>query len=357
MLFDPPPGAGAWHLTLWAIVLFTGWTLVAVPYTAWGAELSADYHERARITGAREAASILGILAAGAAPAIAVAAGGSESDGLAAIAWITIALAFPAIVMLLRRVPDAPPLPEPVHQRQSLPAQLRAIASNRPFVRLLTGWFVNGLANGFPSVLFPLYLEYALQAGPLARGVLIVSYFLAGILAIPLWVRLSRRHGKHRVWCGAMLLACGAFVWVPLLQPGDLIPFFVICVLTGVALGADLALPPAMQADVVDYDTLRHGRQRAGLFFALWSMSTKLALAAAVGIAFPALQAFGFEPGSNNAPDVLLALAMIYAVIPTVLKGLAIAAIWGHPITERRQQLIRRRLDLRARRQREGTML
>ena len=57
-------------------------------------------------------------------------------------------------------------------------------------------------------------------------------------------------------------------------------------------LGADLVLPPALQADVVDFDRLRSGQARAGLFFALWSMSTKLALALAVGITFPAPQSF-----------------------------------------------------------------
>jgi Na+/melibiose symporter-like transporter len=147
-----------------------------------------------------------------------------------------------------------------------------------------------------------------------------------------------------------MILACAAFVWVPLLAPGDFLLFGLVCVLTGMALGADLALPPAMQADVIDYDTLKSGQRRAGLFFALWSMSTKLALALAVGIAFPALAAFGFETAPDNSPEALLALAVIYAVVPVVLKAGAIALVWNHPITLRRQQTIRRRLDTMARR-------
>ena len=34
-----------------------------------------------------------------------------------------------------------------------------------------------------------------------------------------------------------------------------------------------------MQADVVDIDTLRTGRQRTGTYYAIWGMATKLALA------------------------------------------------------------------------------
>lgn len=348
-LLDPAPGADAVYLALWSVVLFIGWTLIAVPYTAWGAELSGDYYERARITGAREALTIAGVLAAGAAPAVAAWLGGSEADGLAAVARLAVATGLPAIVLLVWRVPD--PLPTAVSASPPLRlAMLQQMLANRPFVRLLSGWFVNGLANGLPAVLFPLYVQYGLQAGPTTRGVLIMSYFLAGIAAIPLWLWLSRRFGKHRAWCLAMILACAAFIWVPLLTPGDIAAFFVICLVTGTALGADMALPPAMQADVIDLDCFRTGQQRAGLFFALWSMSTKLALAASVGIAFPVLAAFGFVVGGDNSARALLALAVIYALVPTVLKMIAIGIIWNHPIDRRRQSIVRRRLAARARR-------
>ena len=50
-------------------------------------------------------------------------------------------------------------------------------------------------------------------------------------------------------------------------------------------LGADLALPPAIQADVADWDRLRHRRDRTAGLFSLWNMATKLALAAAAGTA------------------------------------------------------------------------
>jgi Na+/melibiose symporter-like transporter len=346
-LLQPPAGAGAGHLFAWMIALTLGWTMIAVPYTAWAAELSRDYHERARITGAREAVMILGVLVAGALPASAAGAGWSERDGLAASAWLAIVVGLPAVVMVAIRVPDRPAPASDGRSGMTGGRMHLTVLRNKPFLRLLTGWFVNGLANGLPAVLFPLYLQHALGANAVERGVLIMTYFLAGILAIPLWVWLSRQVGKHRVWCCAMMLACAAFVWVPVLEPGAIAPFFVICVITGMAFGADLALPPAMQADVVDLDSLRTGESRAGLYFALWSMSTKLALAAAVGLAFPLLALFGFRTEGGNTPEALLALALLYALVPTVLKLSAIAVIWRHPITARRQEVIRRRLAAR----------
>ena len=72
--------------------------------------------------------------------------------------------------------------------------------------------------------------------------------------------------------------------------------FAAICVLSGASLGADLAIPASMQADVIDLDRVVSGRRRTAFFFALWSMASKLALAMAVGIAFPVLGAIGFTP-------------------------------------------------------------
>ena len=86
-----------------------------------------------------------------------------------------------------------------------------------------------------------------------------------------------------------MLLACAAFVWAPWLQAGDQTAFLIICLVTGIALGADMALPASLQADLVDADAALAGRRRAGLLFGLWGLATKLAAAIGIGLAFLAL--------------------------------------------------------------------
>lgn len=342
-LFHPPADATGGYLLVGTIALYTGWTMLAIPYFAWGAELTGNYDERSGVTGAREGAMLFGILFAGSMPAAAAAMGFSESAALSAIAWLAVLAGIPAIFVLVKTVPEAPP--RPAADSRLTWRRLSLVMGNRPFVRLLGAWFVNGLANGLPSVLFPLYLAHGIAANELERGVLILLYFACAVFAIPAWLAASRRFGKHRVWCAAMVGACAAFAWVPLLDPGQVIAFGVICIVTGMALGADLALPPAMQADIVDLDTLRSGQERAGLFFALWSMATKFALAAAVGIGFPALAFFGFDTANPGSGQGLTALIVIYAWVPVVLKCMAIALVWGHPMTARRQRIVRRRLE------------
>ncbi len=332
-LFQPPPGVSFAYVTVWSLLLYVGWTMVSIPYNAWGAEMSTDYHQRTRITSAREGAMLLGILLASALPAAAVGLGMTEREALALLSWLAVSLGGPFVAWMLIKVPD--PLPREAAPSRAefswtrLKAEALIVVENHPFRRLIGAWFINGLANGIPSALFLLFLDHRLQAGPGQRGALILMYFLCAVVAIPAWLALSKRHGKHRVWCWAMMMACAAFAWVPLLAPGDIWLFALVCAVTGFALGADLALPPALQADVVDLDVARTGRNRAGLFFALWGMATKLALAGAIGIAFPALAFFGFDTDGGGTPRGLFALAVIYSLVPVVLKVVAIALVWN----------------------------
>jgi Na+/melibiose symporter-like transporter len=318
-LFRPDAGAGGAYLLGWALVAYLGWTLVAIPYSAWGAELSDRRHERTRIAAAREGFVILGTLAALAVPAVAGVA--ADPAGTLAVMAELLWWVLPAAVLVT--VALVPTGPVAATRRPPWREGVRLIARNRPLRRLLVAYVVNGTANGLPATLFVLFVAQVLEARDLT-GPLLALYFAAGILALPAWVWLARRIGKSRAWTGSLLLACLSFMWVPLLGPGDAWAFAAICVLSGLCLGADLALPASIQADVVALDREAGGGDRAGLFFGLWGMATKLALALAVGIAFPLLDLAGFDAGGGNDAGALMALALLYGGLPVALKLLVV---------------------------------
>jgi len=205
---------------------------------------------------------------------------------------------------------------------------------------------MNGIANGIPAALFFLYLEYGLGAEANIRPFFILLYFAAAIISIPLWFRFSGRYGKHKTWCWGMLVACIAFISVPWINMGAFYIFGIVCVLTGMALGADLSLPPAIQADVIDYAKYRFGNAQTGLQFAIWGMSTKLALATAVGLALPSLGYVGFDPLAPSEAG-RFALLVIYALIPVVIKLVVVSMVWKFPLTADVQLAIQQRLARR----------
>ena len=342
-LFFPPAGAGAPWLFAFSALVTLAWTMIALPYQAWGAELSDDYAERARITSLREGGTIVGILLSAGAPAVLGVV--TPAGSLHILAALAVVLATPTILLMLARVPERvrPVAAPPVR----LWAALRTAVANGPFRRLLAAWLVNGLANGLPAVLFLLMCSAVIRR-PAAANPVLLAYFLAGILGVPLWMRLAIRFGKHRSWGVAMLLGAAAFAFVPLLGPGDVLPFLAISVGSGLAFGADMTVPPAIQADVIDLDELQSGEHRAGLFFAAWTMAQKAGNALAVGIAFPLLALAGFRTGGPNGPAQLGMLVSLYCGLPIVLKLMATMLVWRFPIDATEQARIRAAIAARA---------
>ena len=70
MLFIPPEGVGIIYFLMWLTIFFLGSTMIALPHRAWGAELSPDYHQRSRVTAAREIYVLVGLMIAAAVPMI-----------------------------------------------------------------------------------------------------------------------------------------------------------------------------------------------------------------------------------------------------------------------------------------------
>jgi Na+/melibiose symporter-like transporter len=216
---------------------------------------------------------------------------------------------------------------------------------NRPFRRLVLAQALNATANALPATLFLIYVGDGLGRPDLA-GPLLLSYFIAAIAGIPLWLAVAARMGKHPAWRLSLGLTALAFIPAAFLGTGQWTVFAGVCLLTGLGLAADLALPAAILADVVDEHSAQGGGGRAGLYVALWSLTGKLALALAVGCAFPLLALSGFKPGAINTPESLLILGMLYAGAPAVLKLVAVAAMRGFPLDRLRQQDLQRRIAI-----------
>lgn len=342
-LFWPPDAVSAMHLVIWGSLLSIGQSMALIAYSAWGAELESGYDARARVAGYREGLTLIGTLVAIGLPFYVGFASAKGVHGLAAMAIFTV-IALPVLgAVAVWKVPEPK---DHTRQRIAFLPGLRALTANRPFMRLIAAFFLNGLANGIPATLFLYFVSSVLNAEAL-RGPLLFFYFACGIAGVPLALWLARRIGKHRAWCWAMLATCAAFAFAPLLGAGDAATFAVIAAVTGLALGFDLSLPAAVQADVIDVDTLKSGEQRSGLYFAAWSLSTKVSLALGVGVVFPILQYAGFDPKADDAasPSALFTLAALYAWAPVALKLAAVVLMWNFPITRAEQAATRRRIE------------
>lgn len=325
-MFSPPVDGAllAVWLALASVLTYLAYSSASIAYQAWGAELGSTERDRARVTGIREAFGLVGVVAASAlltpehAPLLV--AGFVGLSALAALA--------------LNWAPDGGRTRSvAVHARAATPS-LRgtwaSVAGNRAFRWLLAAFMLNGVATAIPATLVLFFVRDVLHAEAQVP-LFLASYFLAGALGMPLWIALAGRIGLRNAWLLGMAFAVLAFVWALGLDRGDVWPFWVVCVLTGLALGADLAMPPALLAAVI----AGHGDsgQREGAYFGLWNLATKFNLALAAGLGLPLLALFGYVPGaSGEAP---LSLTLAYAALPSALKLAAGALLLTAPLPER----------------------
>ena len=337
-LFVPATDAGIVWFSAWLTLLTLGWTIALTPYFAWGAELSGDYTERTRVTTWREALGLVGTVLAA---VLYSSAGEDAALGLQRVAMFIVVTLPVATFLCLWRVPEPRNF---TRRRARLSTLMQILTSEQRFRRLLLAFFINGAANGVASALFLFYATHRLDA-PGAGGPLLVIYFLCAVVAAPLWPWATRFLPKHRLWCLAMIYAGLVFSVTAFLGQGDVWWFAAVCVFSGFALGADLALPSAMQADLVDIDTARNETQRTGIFFALWSVVTKAALAVSGGVVFVTLDALGFDPSGTNGENALTALALIYGLAPIALKMMAVGLMWNFPMDPEEVRALRRQIE------------
>ncbi len=344
-LFIPPPGVGASYLAFWSFLLFFSGTSLFMPYTAMGAELSSSYHERSRVFAVRHVYSVLGTLTA----ALLFLFANSrrvynpEADALVFIAWVGLALLPVALIATVLKAPEKPIEETYTRDRVRWGEGLRIMFGNRTYLRILGCYLFNGIGNALPVTLLFFYVRSVLEA-PEWTPFILAAYFIAAICGTPIWLHFANRLGKHVAWRIALIVAAASLVFVPLLGAGDVIWFLAIAIVVGVTLGADLAMPAAMLADVVDQDVLSTGRQRTGIYFAVWAMAAKLAAAAAVGVSFPILDWAGYIPDMYNDAGALLTLSILFGLCPVVFKLLALLFVWRYPLTADRQAEIQREI-------------
>jgi Na+/melibiose symporter-like transporter len=311
-LFFPPVDSGA-ALLVWCAALlaltYLSYSVLAVLHQAWGARLGGGEDQRAGIVAWREGLALVGVLVASVLPSL---AGLSVTSGVFALT-LMLGLALLAVA----------PRPE-VGGRMANAYSLLQPLQTRAFVRLLAVYLINGVAAAVPATLVLFFIRDRLQVQAF-EPLFLASYFAAGALSMPLWVRAVARFGLVRSWLAGMALAVFTFAWAAALGTGDVLAYTVVCLASGVALGADLTLPGALLAGVIQ--RAGHGQRLEGAYFGWWNFCTKLNLALAAGLALPLLGLAGYTPGARDA-QALQALTLAYCLLPCLLKLLAAALLW-----------------------------
>lgn len=345
MIFMPTAPVTGGYLIFWLFILYVGWTLLTISHMSWGAELTPDYHERSRVQGTRELVLILGMVFVLALPAVIefMQPANVASARVASMGWFVLILLPISVAIAVRKVPERPtPRPEHVPFGQAV----RVIVENRPLRVLLLADLISGVSGGVVASLFLFLAEDALKLGKLS-SVLLLCYFLSGVLFIPAILWISRRLGKHQTAAWSALfnaITVPLILFVPAGNPALALGAWV---LFGVNMAAGPFLFRSIMADVADHDAVQTRQTRTGLFYSMLTSTNKIGAALAIGLSYLALDVIGFVPGGENSAAALDGLRAVYVWPATVISAFVALILWRFPLDETQQRANRDILERR----------
>lgn len=336
-----------WATGIFAVTLF--WTAVTIPYEAHGAALSMDYDERTDLLGLREVFLLVGTVLAAASPTIVrhFTGLGTGAEDQPAV-FLRVGIAWAALVLVLTwwcgfAVPerDGQKLAT-VRLRQAV----REVWANRSFRILLISYTVAAFGSHLPATMVLYYVQYVI--GSPHGDLVLLLYLVVAILALPFWVWFAHRTSKKQAWLWAIGGTAAIFIWAVFLGEGDMPLFLVIVAGTGACGGAVLALPHAMQADVIDEDELVSGERREGQYIGLWSIAKKVSAALGIGFGLGLMELSGYRPNEVQPESVQWALRVAYIVIPCLSFAAALLLALRYPLDRVRHREVRAAIDARS---------
>nr|WP_315486176.1 MFS transporter [uncultured Undibacterium sp.] len=311
-------------LGLMLILAYTAHSMLNIAYLTWGAGLGNQTSE-ANLVGEspsllgaaawREGFGLIGVILASILPAWILQ---TPADQRQDYLWqYSLGFGFILMIAIWTLVGASP---KPARHLLQAKIHLKQILAASTFRRLALVYFFNSLSVAIPATLLLFFINDQIRT-PEKTGLFLAGYFIAGACGLPLWIKFARKYTTRFAWQVSMMLAVCSFVGAAFLGAGDSTEFLIVCIVSGLVLGADLALPPVLLAEsVTDKSSL-------GSYYGVWSLIGKLSLALA-GLSLPLLHLLGFQSALQSTTSTMqnqpqLALIVTYALIPCLCKLIA----------------------------------
>ncbi|HTO09065.1 MAG TPA: MFS transporter [Myxococcota bacterium] len=346
-LWTPPRDLGPTLMALWmaamVVAFYTSMSVLVIPHTALGAELTDNYHDRSRIFGARHVVTTIGSFACVAG----LSALQSSTDVHHTIYWLSVGAALAAALGTLWTFVRLRERPEFQGRGAEHPYRAFRDVLRNPHARLLLFVFgIESLGAATIGVLTPYVAEYVVrrpEAGPPAIGL----YMVANVVFVPVWLPMSRRFGKKSLWLGSMLLTAVSFGAMIFLKEGSLLLLNALAFLAGTAASCGNMLAPSIQADVIDWDEHATGERKEGAYFAAWNFVFKWANGLTLLLTGMVLSFSGFVPNADQSPGVKFTILALYGLFPLACYTIGAALFLRFRLDAEGYALIRAELDSR----------
>lgn len=346
-LFQPGADATVAYFLAWSVVFYLGWTMFELPSDAWLTEITRDYNDRSRISGWQGLAAQAGGFLFFAASASGLFGKGMSAELLAAVGWASLIILPGTVALAVIFVPSGT-RSATAFESPKLSGLWKALRSNGALQVLLCSQLLGGFGGGIYLGTQLLLLDGYFQQGH-NFGLIFMGYQIVHFAAMPIWLKIIYRFGKHRSWALSWGMSAAMTPLALLVPPGEnaIWPLLALAMIRSAVAGADIVAPRALMADAIDYGILKTGENSAGSYFAASSLAVKFCAAVSSGVAFWLLAMISYDPkpGATNTDASTMGLIAIGMLLPMICNVLAASLIWRFPIDRRRADIIRRRVE------------
>lgn len=344
-IFFPGGSRSTFYLIFWLFIMYLAFTFVGLTQQAWGVDISKSYDDRSKVYGWREIGSIFGMMSVLALPAILENAGSNFTEMIAGMGYFfIIVLPITALIGLII-IPD-----NERNEGTSFPSfsDLPLILkNNRPLIRTLLIEFLCSSASSISAVTYIYLAKHVFDLEEISSRILFL-YFFAGLLVMPLWMKVSYLIGKSKTLFTSTILCTLTLASYLFINTNDaLITLVILTVLYGIGYGAPFTLTRALMADIVDADELKSKKKRPGLFYSILTTFSKVGAAIAVGLVYTYLEFNGFKPDQIASEKIKEILLFVFAFIPMILYFCASLFCIGYELTSEKHKEIQKQLELR----------
>lgn len=225
----------------------------------------------------------------------------------------------------------------PKEQKTSLKADLKNLATNKPWFILLGAGVAtlifNSLRDGSAIYYFKYYFrnQEAFQLPLLDVAINYSTLYLvlgqaANIVGVVLAKPVSDKIGKKNTFLYAMVIAAILSCIFYFFNEDNIALIFLFQFLISVCAGSVFPLLWSMYADIADYSEWQTGRRATGLIFSSSSMSQKLGWTLGGAITGWMLALWGFEANSVQSEEAQTGIKMMLSFIPAA--GALISALF-----------------------------
>ncbi|MBI9084367.1 MAG: MFS transporter [Desulfobacterales bacterium] len=340
----PSQLVGAIHVGVLFALGCTAFTVYNVPYSAMVAEMTDDYNERMSVTSFRMIGSSVGVLLAGglAMPLVEAGGGGESGFGFMGLVFgILIAIFCLVSVWGTRNARSL----TAVDQTPALMEQIKVAFANRPFKVLMLMYLIQSIAIGVLMAGQIYYVKYVMKMPESYVGVISAILFITAIVFIPFWVRVGIRLGKINAYTIGLSLMAVMLLSLFFTRPSQSTIFFFQMFLLGIGFSSFQLFPFSMLPDTIEFDELKSGMRREGIFSGAWACGQKSAYAIGPAIVGMTLSLSGFAGAGLQPESLATGIRLVFCLFTAAMLLLSLIPFRRYELTETRfeeiKQLIR----------------